>query len=72
MEDLIEGFVLALDPIALLITIAGVAVGVIVGAIPGLSGAMLIALLLPVTFQRSHSMRLSPSSASMSAACPAG
>ncbi len=51
MEDLIEGFVLALDPIALLITIAGVAVGVIVGAIPGLSGAMLIALLLPVTFQ---------------------
>ncbi|MCY6382869.1 tripartite tricarboxylate transporter permease [Hoeflea prorocentri] len=30
---------------------AGVLVGIIVGAIPGLTGAMLIALLLPVTFQ---------------------
>ena len=50
MYDLLQGFALALEPISLLLTLAGVFVGIVVGAIPGLTGAMLIALLLPITF----------------------
>ena len=50
MYDLLQGFALALEPISLLLALAGVFVGIVVGAIPGLTGAMLIALLLPITF----------------------
>lgn len=50
MSDLLMGFGLALEPVPFLLTMAGVFVGIVVGAIPGLTGAMLIALLLPVTF----------------------
>jgi len=50
MADLVGGFAAALDLVPLLLILAGTLVGMIMGAIPGLTGAMLIALLLPVTF----------------------
>jgi putative tricarboxylic transport membrane protein len=39
-----------LTPVSLLVMVLGVAVGIIFGAIPGLSAAMAVALFLPVTF----------------------
>ncbi|MGI6850932.1 tripartite tricarboxylate transporter permease [Mesorhizobium sp. 1B3] len=48
--DLLHGFQQALAPWPLFLSILGTAVGIVMGAIPGLTGAMLIALLLPVTF----------------------
>lgn len=39
----------SLMPLALLMTVLGVALGISVGAVPGLTGAMLIALTLPLT-----------------------
>ncbi|MEM9578582.1 MAG: tripartite tricarboxylate transporter permease [Pseudomonadota bacterium] len=50
MADLLFGFADALRLIPLLMILSGTLVGMFMGAIPGLSGAMLIALLLPVTF----------------------
>ncbi|MEH6577716.1 MAG: tripartite tricarboxylate transporter permease [Amphritea sp.] len=49
-ENLLSGFGHALSLYALGFALLGTFAGVFVGAIPGLSGAMLIALLLPVTF----------------------
>ena len=40
-------------PVPLLLTVFGAAAGIVVGAIPGLTGAMLIALTLPFTFHMS-------------------
>lgn len=50
MADLINGFGTALDLVPLAMILMGTLIGMIMGAIPGLTGAMLIALLLPVTF----------------------
>lgn len=50
MTDLIAGFGAALSLIPLVMILAGTLVGMIMGAIPGLTGAMLIALMLSVTF----------------------
>jgi len=47
---MIEGFIDAIGPMALLWTLIGTAAGVLVGAIPGLGGGMLMALCLPLTF----------------------
>lgn len=44
------GFVHALNPTNLVLMIAATAVGVTIGCLPGLSAAMGVALLLPVTF----------------------
>ncbi len=44
------GFVHALSPVNLLAMFASTAVGVTIGCLPGLSAAMGVALLLPVTF----------------------
>ncbi len=51
METLVSGVftALALGPISALA--AGVAIGIFVGALPGLTGAMAIALLSPITFE---------------------
>lgn len=51
MEALVSGLfaALALGPISALA--AGVAIGIFVGALPGLTGAMAIALLSPITFE---------------------
>ena len=44
------GFVHALSPINLLMMIAGTAMGIVIGCMPGLSAAMGVALMLPITF----------------------
>lgn len=50
MEHLLSAFGDVLEPLSLLFLLLGVGVGVTVGAIPGLSGAMVIALTLPLTY----------------------
>jgi len=50
IDNIISGGALALTGQALFFSFLGTFAGVFVGAIPGLSGAMLIALILPVTF----------------------
>ena len=47
---MIDGILIALHPMALLWTLIGTAGGIVVGAIPGLGGGMLMALALPLTF----------------------
>ena len=44
------GFINALTPINLLMMAAGVAMGIVIGCMPGLSAAMGVALMLPMTF----------------------
>lgn len=46
----LTAFVALLDPWIIALILIGVTSGVVVGAIPGLTGAMLISLMLPVTF----------------------
>ena len=50
LEQLFAGFATALDGYGILIMAAGVAWGIIGGAIPGISGAVAMALALPFTF----------------------
>lgn len=50
MENVIYGFVAALKLINIFAAISSVAVGIIVGSLPGLSAAMGVALLIPITF----------------------
>ena len=50
LEQLAAGFVTALDGYGILIMVAGVAWGIIGGAIPGISGAVAMALALPFTY----------------------
>ncbi len=50
MADLAAAFVHVLTPWPLFLTILGTGLGIVVGAIPGLTGSMLIALTLPITF----------------------
>lgn len=45
-----EGFIHALNPLTLVLMIAATALGITIGCLPGLSAAMGVALLLPVTF----------------------
>lgn len=45
-----EGILLALQPASLLAGIAGVVIGIVFGAIPGLTATLAIALLVPITF----------------------
>lgn len=49
MEPVIEGLSLLADPFYIGLIFAGVLIGVIVGALPGLSSPMAVALLLPFT-----------------------
>lgn len=49
MEALLTGFGIILDPLNIALILAGVLVGVAVGALPGLSSPMAVALLLPAT-----------------------
>ena len=58
MSAILEGFrhVLAIEP--MLIVSLGVLVGCVIGAIPGLSGSMLIAIMLPFTVYLSPSAAL--------------
>jgi putative tricarboxylic transport membrane protein len=50
LDGLLGALGLLLTPWPFFLTLLGTALGIIVGAIPGLTGAMLIALTLPLTF----------------------
>lgn len=50
MNDVIFGFMTALNWINLIAAFVSVAVGITIGALPGLSAAMGVALLIPITF----------------------
>ena len=54
------GFLNALTPINLLMMAAGVAMGIVIGCMPGLSAAMGVALMLPMTFTMKPESRLMP------------
>ena len=47
---MLDGILTAFSPLPLLWTLIGTASGILVGAIPGLGGGMLMALVLPLTF----------------------
>lgn len=53
MDPIIAGLLDALSPISLLFVFVGVAIGVAIGAIPGVNGPMAIALFIPLTFYMS-------------------
>lgn len=50
---MLESLLAAFQPFQMLMIILGVFSGIVVGAIPGLTGSMLIALTLPITFHMS-------------------
>lgn len=50
MENIASGFFLLVEPLSLIALVAGVFLGVVVGAIPGLSTVMAVAVALPFTF----------------------
>ena len=50
LDLLLNGFVISLQPINLAVTVAGVTVGLFIGAMPGLGSINGVAILLPVTF----------------------
>ena len=60
MAESLSAFQLILTPQTLLLVLLGTFLGITVGAIPGLTGAMLIALTLPLTFgmDASHALVL--------------
>lgn len=47
---IIEGFAAIMNPVCLLMILAGTAIGIIFGALPGLTSTMAIALCLPITY----------------------
>ena len=49
MEPVIQGLTLVFDPFNIALVFGGVLIGVTVGALPGLSSPMAVALLLPFT-----------------------
>lgn len=50
MTDILSSFATLLEPMTFLIILISCVVGIILGAIPGLSGGLGVALLLPITF----------------------
>ena len=50
LENLLLGFQVAIQPGNLLLAVVGVALGTIIGVLPGLGGANGVAILLPLTF----------------------
>lgn len=51
MDMFLQGLQMMMTPACILLIVLGVAVGIIFGAIPGLSATMAIALFLPITFE---------------------
>jgi len=47
---LLDGFIIAFQPLNLLVIIVGVIVGLFIGAMPGLGSVNGVAILLPMTF----------------------
>ncbi|HPF84874.1 MAG TPA: tripartite tricarboxylate transporter permease [Aminivibrio sp.] len=58
ISHLLEGLGSLMGPVPLLVILAGVCVGILGGAMPGISPSMAVALLLPFTFGMSPSMGL--------------
>lgn len=50
MDNVLQGFLIALQPQNLLFTVIGCMTGIIFGALPGISSAMGVVLLLPFTY----------------------
>src|SRR6266436_3559042 len=50
IENLFHGFQIAITPFNLFIAVIGIALGTIIGVLPGLGGANGVAILLPLTF----------------------
>lgn len=50
LSNILMGFTAAVQPANLLVTIIGTVLGIVFGALPGLSGTMGIAILLPITY----------------------
>ena len=50
MEMIIAGLLDSISPASLMFVLIGVAVGVLIGAIPGINGPMAIALFIPITY----------------------
>ncbi|TNF21287.1 MAG: C4-dicarboxylate ABC transporter permease [Rhodobacteraceae bacterium] len=50
IEDLIGGFGVVMQPVNLLILASAVLIGFVGGALPGISGVILVVILLPVTY----------------------
>ncbi|MEG0070137.1 MAG: tripartite tricarboxylate transporter permease, partial [Cetobacterium sp.] len=50
MNDILFGFATALNWVNLIAAFFSVAIGITIGALPGLSAAMGVALLIPITF----------------------
>ncbi|MBC8338171.1 MAG: tripartite tricarboxylate transporter permease [Rhodospirillales bacterium] len=53
MEMIVAGLLDSLSPASLMFVFVGVAIGVLIGAIPGINGPMAIALFIPVTYYMS-------------------
>ena len=51
MENILYGFVNALKFTNIIAALLSVAIGIVVGSLPGLSAAMGVALLIPITFR---------------------
>ncbi len=49
-ENLLLGFQVALQPYNLMVAVVGIALGTVIGVLPGLGGANGVAILLPLTF----------------------
>lgn len=56
LAQLGSAFAAVCQPVSLLLMIAGVAIGIVFGSIPGLSASMAVALMLPLTFSMSSSL----------------
>jgi putative tricarboxylic transport membrane protein len=50
MEMIIAGLLDSITPVSLMYVFTGVAIGVMIGAIPGINGPMAIALFIPITY----------------------
>jgi putative tricarboxylic transport membrane protein len=48
--DILQGFLVALQPMNLFMVFAGTGIGIIFGALPGLTSVMAVGLLIPITF----------------------
>jgi putative tricarboxylic transport membrane protein len=51
ISGILMGFTSILDPLTIGLLIAGVIIGLFAGATPGISGTMIVAILLPLTFK---------------------
>ena len=50
IENLLLGFQVAVTPFNLFVAVVGIALGTVIGVLPGLGGANGVAILLPLTF----------------------